>query len=127
MKDSPDAPAEPVGSRVDRRVRPRAWALAAHIEQRLRTWRQRQMNRSGDRLALDDFMGEDSISDLVDFVCDEYELDAILHSSPVRKTDCAHRWVDARNEVVQSGEVCAMCGALRPNVRHNARPEGASR
>lgn len=32
------------------------------------------MNRSGDRLALDDFMGEDSIADLVDFVCDEYAM-----------------------------------------------------
>lgn len=32
------------------------------------------MNRSGDRLALDDFMGEYSIADLVDFVCDEYAM-----------------------------------------------------
>lgn len=55
-----------------------AKAVADHIEQRLRTWRQQRMNRSGDRLALDDFMGEDSITDLVDFVCDEYELDAVL-------------------------------------------------
>ena len=43
-----------------------------HVEQRIRTWRQRTMNRSGDMLALDDFMGQDSIEDLVDFVCDEY-------------------------------------------------------
>jgi hypothetical protein len=30
------------------------------------------MNRSGDTLALDDFMGAESIDDLVDFVCDEW-------------------------------------------------------
>lgn len=65
-----DAGASP----VERGVRPHARTLADHIEHRLRTWRQQQMNRSGDRLALDDFMGEDSIADLVDFVCDEYEM-----------------------------------------------------
>lgn len=48
---------------------PVAWR--EHVEQRIRTWRQRTMNRSGDRLAIDDFMGQDSIDDLVDFVCDE--------------------------------------------------------
>lgn len=65
---------------LDALVGPAAGArqLAEHIEQRLRTWRQQQMNRSGDRLALDDFMGEDSIADLVDFVCDEYALDAAM-------------------------------------------------
>lgn len=46
--------------------------LLSGVEQRLLTWRQRTMNRSGDHLALDDFMGEDSIADLVDFVCDEW-------------------------------------------------------
>lgn len=43
-----------------------------HVEQRIRTWRQSTMNKSGDRLAIDDFMGQDSIDDLVDFVCDEW-------------------------------------------------------
>lgn len=56
-------PAEPDGEPV-------AWR--EHVEQRLRSWRQSQMNRSGDRLALDDFMGEADIEDLIDWVCDEY-------------------------------------------------------
>lgn len=43
-----------------------------YAEQRIRTWRQRTMNRSGDRLAIDDFMGADSIDDLIDWVCDEH-------------------------------------------------------
>jgi len=43
-----------------------------HVEQRIRTWRQRTMNKSGDMLAIDDFMGQESIDDLVDFVCDEW-------------------------------------------------------
>lgn len=43
-----------------------------HVEQRIRTWRQSTMNRSGDRLAIDDFMGASEVDDLVDFVCDEY-------------------------------------------------------
>lgn len=43
-----------------------------HVEHRIRTWQQRTMNKSGDRLSIDDFMGQDSIDDLVDFVCDEW-------------------------------------------------------
>lgn len=43
-----------------------------HVEQRLLTWRQSKMNRSGDRLALDDFMDKESLADLIDFVCDEW-------------------------------------------------------
>jgi hypothetical protein len=39
------------------------------VEDRLNAWRQRLMNQSGDRLALDDFMGQESIDDLIDFVC----------------------------------------------------------
>ena len=46
---------------------PVAWR--DHVEQRIRTWKQRKMNRHGDFLALDDFMGADSIDDFVDFVC----------------------------------------------------------
>jgi hypothetical protein len=48
---------------------PVAWR--EHVEQRLLTWRQRTMNRSGDHLALDDFMDKESLADLIDFVCDE--------------------------------------------------------
>ena len=43
-----------------------------HVEQRLLTWRQRSMNKSGDMLALDDFMDKESLADLIDFVCDEW-------------------------------------------------------
>lgn len=58
-----------------------AWQVANHaerarvlagVEQRLLTWRQRTMNKSGDRLALDDFMSAETIADLVDHVCDEW-------------------------------------------------------
>lgn len=63
-----------VGSPVERHVRPHAKTLADHIEQRLLTWRQRTMNKSGDQLALDDFMDKESLADLIDFVCDEYAM-----------------------------------------------------
>lgn len=43
-----------------------------HVEQRIREWRQRTINRSGDRLAIDDFMDAESLDDLIDYVCDEY-------------------------------------------------------
>jgi len=43
-----------------------------HVEQRLHNWRQRFVNRSGDRLALDDMMSKESIDDLIDYVCDEW-------------------------------------------------------
>ena len=49
----------------------RARLTADVVEQRLLTWRQRFVNRSGDQLALDDFMDQRSIDDLVDFVCAE--------------------------------------------------------
>lgn len=55
---------------------------ADHIEQRLRTWRQQHMNLHGDHLALDDFMEDDTIADLVDYVCDASALDALLHAAP---------------------------------------------
>lgn len=42
-----------------------------HVEQRMLQWRRRIVNRSGDRLALDDFMDKESLDDLIDFVCDE--------------------------------------------------------
>jgi hypothetical protein len=29
-------------------------------------------------------------------------------------TDCEHDWVDARNEKIQSGELCTKCFAMRP-------------
>lgn len=51
-------------------AQPVAWR--DHVEQRLRTWRQRFVNRSGDQLALDDFMDAESLEDLIDFVCDEW-------------------------------------------------------
>ena len=51
-------------------VEPVAWR--DHVEQRLHNWRQRTMNRSGDRLALDDMMSKESIDDLIDYVCDEW-------------------------------------------------------
>lgn len=70
MKDSPRDPLQRIVCR-----------LSDHIEQRMRTWRQQQMNRSGDRLALDDFMSEESIADLVDYVCDDHAIDAILHDA----------------------------------------------
>lgn len=52
---------------AEARAVPADWA--DQIEHRLLTWRQRTMNRSGDRLALNDFMGQDSIDDLIDCVC----------------------------------------------------------
>jgi len=46
------------------------------VERRLRTWRQRFVDRSGDQLALGDFLDRESLDDLVDFVCDEYSEEA---------------------------------------------------
>jgi hypothetical protein len=43
-----------------------------YVEQRLLQWKQQSMNRSGDQLALDDFMDKESLADLIDYVCDEW-------------------------------------------------------
>ncbi len=53
---------------------PVAWR--DHVEQRMRQWRQRTMNRNGDLLALDDFMDTNSLEDLIDYVCDEWSAPA---------------------------------------------------
>ena len=50
---------------------PVAWR--DHVEQRMREWRQSRMNKWGDQLALDDFMDKESLDDLIDYVCSEYE------------------------------------------------------
>ena len=42
-----------------------------HVEQMLRTWQCRHLNEDGDRLALDDFMGQESIEDVPQPVRDE--------------------------------------------------------
>jgi hypothetical protein len=60
---------------------PVAWR--DHVEQRIRSWRQTTMNRSGDMLAIDDFMGQDDIDALVDFVCDEWAGPAPAAPAPV--------------------------------------------
>ena len=41
------------------------------VEQRIHSWRQSFVNKSGDQLALDDFMDKRSIDDLIDYVLDE--------------------------------------------------------
>lgn len=63
-----------------------AQEISDHIEHRLRTWIQLQMNRYGDRLSLDDYMNADAIADLIDFVCDEYALNEVMSSRSA--TDC---------------------------------------
>lgn len=60
---------EQLRAKLAAQAEPVAWR--DHVEQRIRAWRQRTMNKSGDCLAIDDFMGQESIDDLVDFVCDE--------------------------------------------------------
>ena len=51
---------------------PEAWR--EHVEQRLLAWRQSFVYRSGDQLALEDFMDKQSLDDLIYFVCDEWAL-----------------------------------------------------
>lgn len=51
--------------------KPVAWR--DHVEQRMNAWRQRFVDQSDDQLALEDFMDERSLDDLIDYVCDEWE------------------------------------------------------
>lgn len=48
-------------------VGPVAWA--DEVEQRLYSWRHRMMNRDGDRVSLSDYMPDEDIDDLIDYVC----------------------------------------------------------
>jgi hypothetical protein len=42
-------------------------------------------------------------------------IDEELVATPAREDDerCEHDWIDIRNEVIESGEMCSHCGALR--------------
>jgi hypothetical protein len=96
-------------------------ALAAvawrdHVEQRIRTWRQRLMNREGDRLALDDLMSAESVDDLVDFVCDEYTHPA----QPVVQAphNSQHEiWVAAMNKLIDERDELLAKLAAQPVVQ----------
>lgn len=80
LRDVAREAAEVERARVLQAGVPGRWADI--VEQRLLTWRQRFTNRSGDQLALDDFMDQQSIDDLVDFVCDEHAAPQPPSASP---------------------------------------------
>lgn len=82
-----DVPAFCAWVRAQADAQPVAWR--DHVEQRIRGWRQRTMNRSGDRLALDDMMGQDTIDDLIDYVCDEWAAPAAPQAEPCIGNDSA--------------------------------------
>ena len=71
---------------------PVAWC--DHVEHRLLTWRQSFVNRSGDQLALDDFMDQRSLEDLIDFVCDEYTAPTPRKPEPVEQEPVATDLMD---------------------------------
>jgi len=58
-----------------------------HVEQRMRAWRQRFVNKSGDQLALDDFMDSESLDDLLDYVLDEWASPAPAASKGLSLSD----------------------------------------
>jgi hypothetical protein len=43
------------------------------------------------------------------------EANEALAATPAREDEgrCEHDWIDIRNEVIESGEMCSHCGALR--------------
>jgi hypothetical protein len=53
--------------RLSQQAEPVAWPDL--VEDRLWSWRQSFVNKSGDQLMLEDFMDKRSIDDLIDFVC----------------------------------------------------------
>jgi hypothetical protein len=48
---------------------------------------------------------------------ERWELASLIDRGLLRPVDavpCTHEWVDARNEIVESGEICLRCNAIRP-------------
>ena len=86
IPDATKMVAEPV------KQEPVAWC--DHVEHRLLTWRQSFVNRSGDQLALDDFMDQRSLEDLIDFVCDEYTAPTPRKPEPVEQEPVATDLMD---------------------------------
>lgn len=54
------------------------------------------------------------VHDTVDLSLADKLRDRMLAEHESRqKAPCEHEWVDARSQVVKSGEICLHCGALR--------------
>lgn len=73
--------------------------------------------------AIDALEKEDSIECAHDYSREEYrkavtmgiQMSPGLAVNPNPLPTCDHDWVDARNEVVASGEYCSKCGELKSN------------
>ena len=87
---------------------PVAWR--DHVEQRLLTWRQSFVNKSGDQLALDDFMDKRSLDDLIDFVCSEY-------TSPPASKPWQGLTDEERDEIYNTHEPYADLKAVEAKLR----------
>lgn len=97
-------------------AQPVAWR--EHVEQRLLTWRQRFVNRSGDQLALDDFMDKESLDDLIDFVCDEY-------AGPAASPQAAeqHTKSQLKRIAAQKGEKPLRAASPQADTQPEEKPE----
>lgn len=89
-----------------------------HVEQRLLTWRQRFVNKSGDQLELLDFMSKRSMDDLIDFVCDEYaapkQPEAVPGMVLVPPPNCRQRQRAEGKAYPRSS--CNACGKFSPRA-----------
>lgn len=59
---------------------------------------------------------------LTEWIC-ESAPEAICKAVLIAAARCTHQWIDARNDVILSGEICNLCGAMRGN--RNPLPEAA--
>jgi hypothetical protein len=102
-----------------------------HVEQRIRNWRQSTMNRSGDRLALDDCMNQQSIDDLIDYVCDEFAFPkaqpVAQPAEPLTNQQLYNCYIEATNQTLRpQDERLALAFARAIEAAHGIKQGGAA-
>jgi hypothetical protein len=79
-----------------------------HVEQRIRSWRNSRINSDGDRLALDDYLSDSDIDDLVDHVCGDAASSQSHQLYQTGDPDAPDAVRDRNGDVVLS--MCKVCG-----------------
>lgn len=83
----------------------------------------RAIARFTETIAATDYIDEDDFNmRMAELQCTLFDAVRTLAATP-----CDHKWVDARNSIVLSGECCLKCGAMRAgNTSNDAQTESAT-
>lgn len=101
-------------------------AVTAALPELEAEWRER-LEAEADKLERQNLEG-DGPSDLTAATVRAVKAQGIRGAlKATHQTPCEHDWIDIRNRVIESGEMCRRCNAVRPgNVQSPEKPGGFS-